>query len=153
MWMWQLEMWNTFYSVTLLLSSLKHRFLFLRAAKKRASVRLGKERGRGGLSDGPVNVLTDYPQHARVVAAARHSRITLLGPICLWSPLLSLSRFVFLSTLTLAFSSLIYPTNPSLLYLLLPTLSSFKAETVRECKRALLLCCLSPSSSRPPSVL
>lgn len=116
-----------------------------------------------GLPGGPVNVLTVYPQHSTVVAAACHSQIPSRDPFTSASLLLSLSWFVFLSSPSRSLSILtfffwlIHPTNPSLLSLL-P--SSFQEETAREREREererereLLLCCLSPSTSRPPSAL
>lgn len=88
------------------------------------------ERGRGGLPGGPVNVLTVYPQHSEVVAAACHSQKLSRGPFTSVSLLLSLSWFVFLSFISLhphtgfflAYSS----HKSSLLSLLLPSLLSFK---------------------------
>ena len=110
---------------------------------RRSTNKTWKEKRKEGwwrLPGGPVNVLTVYPQHSTVVAAACHSQIPSRDPFTSASLLLSLSRFVFLCSLSLSpsshfFFSLIHPTNPSLLSLLPSPLSSFQEETAKENER------------------
>lgn len=100
----------------------------------------------GGLPGGPVDVLTVYPQHGIVMAAACHSQIPSWGSFTSVCLLLSLPWFVLLSfspssywLQCLPFSPYIHPTNSSVLSLFLPFLSSFmKTELERKLAPAML---------------
>lgn len=145
-----------FYPI-LSLSCNQHFFFFFPLGKRWKREKKEKKKSkpktwkrRGGLPGGPVNVLTVYPQHRGVVAAACHSQIPSWGPFtaglcCFLSPGLCSSPFFWLFLASSAHK------------FLFSLLLSFKQVTARERERGrereLLLCRLSDSTSRPPPVL
>lgn len=112
-----------------------------------------KKKYWGGLPGGPINVLTVYPEHKAVTAAACHSQIPSWGSFTSESLLLSFSCFLISSNLPLHLHTIFFSSSSNQhipdtsLSLPLPLSSSIKTQLQGKTAAASLFVCVNIQTS------